>query len=397
MTQDLKIIPSWPTKLDNNLLHLGFGGIDERTPTRTIELGDGRVTIVAMQEEGSVKEVVVPTPKDKKRLVALLSIAMASRGGRTKDGQWNATVDGLTVGRFLNLCDGTPKPSQKAYARFKETLRRWMNVKIRFHGSFRDGTDKNGKAIYCDSEIHVIDNYKIRRGGNATFTVNFNSDFIRLLRDSKFYSWISSKEYSQMNSPVAIRLFEILEKSYHRPVSREKENRPVFSIEATELGAMIPLKETYPSQILRKVEHAFKQVEEATNGRYELQVRKEKPKRTFFDFYLNPKKKYKPFRFLDITNPAMPLSDNVLDNVEYRIGKLVPINSEKARDVVKVWVDHCEEHGYSDLMDAIGDIVYSVEAIFDEVPEDQVSITDKHDLYIYKLSEDSYRKPKVQE
>lgn len=396
MTKDLKIIPSWPTKLDNNLLHFGFGGIDDSTPTRTLELGNGKVTIIAMQEEGSDKEVVVPNSKDKKRLVALLSVAMASRGGRTIGGEWNASVEGMTVGRFLHLCDGTPKPSQKAYARFKETLRRWMSVKIRFHGSFRDGTDKNGKAIYCDSEIHVVDSFKIRRGGNATFTVNFNSDFIRLLRDSRFYSWISSKEYSRMKSPVAVRLFEILEKSYHRPVSKDRKNRPVFSIEATELGAMIPLKEKYPSQILRKVEHAFKQVEEATNGRYELQVRKEKPKRTFFDFYLDPNKKYKPFQFLDITNPAMPLSDNILDNVECRIGKLVPINSEKAREAVTIWVDHCTEYGYDDLLDAIGDIVYAVESMYDEVPEDKYDITDKYDMYLYMLIQDRYRKQSKQ-
>ena len=397
MTKDIKIIPSWPAKLDNNLLHFGFGGIDERSPTRTLELGGGRVTIIAMQEKGSDKEVIVPTPKDKKRLVALLSIAMASHGGRTKGGQWNAIVDGLTVCRFLQLCDGTPKPSQKAYARFRETLRRWANVKMRFHGSFRDGTDKHGKAIFCDSEIHVVDSYKIRRGRNATFSVTFNTEFIRLLRDSKYYSWISSKEYSQMQSPVAIRLFEILEKSYLGPVSEDPKNRPVFSIEARKLGGMIPLKEMYPSQIIRKVEHAFGQVVEATNGRYELQVRTEGPKRTFFDFVLNPKKNYKPFRFLDITDPAMPLSDNVLDNVECRISKLVPLNSEMAREVVRLWVDHCTEHGYDDLSEAVSDIVYSVEAIFDEVDEKHYKVADKHDLYLYKLAEGSYRETTDQE
>lgn len=349
---DMLIIPSWPAKLDGNLLHYGFCALDPKNPTRRLELGEGRVEFVAMADPDDGGEPAVPNHVDHRCLVSLLSLAMA----RPKvDGKWNRTVSGMTVGRFLRLAGDGTKPTPGQYARFSETLRRYMNIQIRFHGSFREGT---GKTVRRTKRVfHVLDSYEVVRGSGKGFTVTFNEDFMNMLRDSKYYRWVSGREYALMTSPVAIRLFEILEKSFM--AAGRGEDHPAVRFDAADLACLIPVRDAYPSQVKRRVEAAFPQVEKATKGRYSMTVSSGRGT-VVFDFVMDRALAYRPFSRGKLPAQAMPFEDDVAANVVFRLKKLVDIGSRRGLALADSWTDYCRENGYRDLNDAMGDAAFRV-------------------------------------
>lgn len=132
------------------------------------------------------------------------------------------------------------------YSRIRETLKIWRNIGISFKGSFYDG--KKYKAM----EFGVLDYGNIEDDGEIV--ICFNEIFLSVLKNTNFYRYLNFSEFKKLRKPVSRRLYEILSKSTFP-----------FKIDILKLANKMPLKQVFPSQIVREIKPAVKEINECTD------------------------------------------------------------------------------------------------------------------------------------
>jgi hypothetical protein len=131
------------------------------------------------------------------------------------------------------------------YTRLKETLKIWKNIGLSFKGTFYDG--KTYQAI----EFGILDYGKVEKNGEVT--VSFNEIFLDILQNTVFYRYINFDEFKKLRKPVSRRLYELI----------NKLSLP-YKIDAIKLAQKMPLKRLFPSQIIRELKPAIKEINKST-------------------------------------------------------------------------------------------------------------------------------------
>jgi hypothetical protein len=174
---------------------------------------------------------------------------------QAQENNWDRCVT-FSKNEILQGC-GFAKGGSDKYRRIEESLERWKSVDIEFEGTFYDV----GEYKYL--RFGVIESYGIRskeEGGGVE--VLFNDHWLKKIKESGYCKYLDFIFVRSLRSPVAVRLYEILSKSFLGPKGSQKS---CFSIDAVKLAQKIPLSEKYPAHIIKKIRPAVKQLNKAAD------------------------------------------------------------------------------------------------------------------------------------
>lgn len=150
-------------------------------------------------------------------------------------------------------------PTKERKQRLKRSLDIWQGVKIEFTGSFYDGKK------YDWISFGIIDVHSCEENSKS-ITIRFNKEWLQVVRNSGFYKYISFKNMRLLRSPVAMRLYEVLSKSFYQ--------KNDFKISAQKLAAKMPLPEKHYSKIKEKIIPAVNKINQKTELNIKLQTKK---------------------------------------------------------------------------------------------------------------------------
>ena len=180
----------------------------------------------------------IPSKVDMQFLYSMLHLSQSEN--------WNYELN-FSEYYILNFCGMTPSKERKK--RLKESLEKWKRVTIFFSGTFYDNKE------YLCMEFGIIDSWKIRNNDNK-LKVRLNKEWMQKIRDSKFFKYISFDQIKKLKSPLALRLYEILCKTFY--------NRTVWEIDIFKLAQKIPMSEKYMAHIVPKIQAATRRITNTT-------------------------------------------------------------------------------------------------------------------------------------
>ena len=146
----------------------------------------------------------------------------------------------------------------KYYDRLEDSLKRWKNVSIEFHGTFYNNKE------YITIGFGIINDYEIEKA-KKDIKVNLNENWLLKIKESEFFKYINFEQYKALKRPISRRLYEILCKSF--------KSRSEWSISLIKLGIKLTLsgrlrkmqdgreKEViYASDVLVAIKPAIKEI-----------------------------------------------------------------------------------------------------------------------------------------
>lgn len=193
-------------------------------------------------------------PPTKTDIIFLLFLLM-----RSQQEGWREEMT-LSQREILRGCGINPGKSWSE--RLKDSLERWTNTTVKFAGTFYDGKE------YLTMNFNIIEAWKIEKR-TKKLTIRFSPEWLTRIKESNFFKLINFEQLKSLRSPLAVRLYELLIKTF--------QGRNSWSIDATKLAQKIPLKEKHPAHIIPKIEAAINRINKKTSLKIELKV--ERPKR----------------------------------------------------------------------------------------------------------------------
>lgn len=236
--EDSKLI----IKDDINFLENPNWIISERGKTKvhTLEKGKGKYEIKSI--EG------LPNRFDKIVLYCLLY----------KLNELENNCDSIITTRYdiaKNIFYKTTTMSKANYARIILALEKWKALSIKFEGIFYEGDN------YTYRLFSVLDDVILNKETNELY-IKFNQQYLKQIRESKFYKLIDFKEYRELTRPISARLYEILIKTF-----KERDN---WYIDIKNLAEKLtlekrPYRENYfPSDVLIKLRPGINEINKKT-------------------------------------------------------------------------------------------------------------------------------------
>ena len=180
-------------------------------------------------------------PPTKTDFIFLLYLLMKSQ----KNGWKNKII--ATKYETIKNCGLVPGKPQ--YERLEDSLKRWKMVGIEFKGTFYDG-DKYQTLVFG-----IIDEYGIKENSKE-IEIRFSSKWLLKIKESNYFKYINFSQIKTLRSPLVIRLYEILIKSF--------QNRNKWEIDAMKLAQKIPMNEKYPADVIPKIKAAVNRINEYT-------------------------------------------------------------------------------------------------------------------------------------
>lgn len=159
---------------------------------------------------------------------------------------------------ILNACGISI--SKQNYDRLEESLYKWKRITISFSGTFYTGVK------YSTLEFGIINDWGFRED-DQRIEIHFNEKWLEKIKASEFYKFISFNHMKELRSPLALRLYEILVKTFYK--------RDVWEIDVLKLAAKIPMAEKYFADVVPKIEAATKRIREKTDLNIALKVIKQ--------------------------------------------------------------------------------------------------------------------------
>ena len=141
--------------------------------------------------------------------------------------------------------------------RLRESLERWEHVRIKFEGIFYNGID------YQALHFGIIDSWGIETESKKLW-IRFSPEWLLKIKESNFFKYLNFNQIKALRSPLTLRLYEILIKSF--------QGRDTWEIGALKLAAKIPMAEKYPAHIIPKIRASVNLVNEKTDLRLALNV-----------------------------------------------------------------------------------------------------------------------------
>ena len=158
--------------------------------------------------------------------------------------------------------------------RLKDSLERWVNVTLKFEGTFYDGRE------YQVMNFGIIDDWDIEKK-TRHLRIRFNPRWLLRIRESNFFKYIDFEQIKPLQGPIAIRLYELLIKTF--------KGRLVWKIDARKLAEKIPIKDKYPAHIIKKVEAAVNRINTSTRLKIDLEVERPRRGKAIFTFRKRPR------------------------------------------------------------------------------------------------------------
>ena len=179
---------------------------------------------------------------------------------------WKEVIE-LSRFEILNAC--RVGIGSREYQRLEDSLKRWKMIGIEFQGTFYNGIE------YSAMNFGVIDDWEIEKK-TKKLKVRFSPRWLDQQKNSKFFKYINFNEIITLRSPLALRLYEILIKTFH--------GRSVWEIGSLKLAQKIPMKEAHPAHIIPKIKAAVNRINERTDLQIALEVRRPKRGKAIFEF-----------------------------------------------------------------------------------------------------------------
>ena len=158
---------------------------------------------------------------------------------------------------ILKGCDISPTKERKD--RLIKSLEKWANTFVKFYGTFYDNRS------YLVIGFNIIDSYRLEQDGGKV-EVTLNADWLLKIKESNFFKYISFNEMINLKSPLSLRLYEILSKSFYKNKS--------FSINVHKLATKIPIEAKYYSRIVEKIKTAVGNINKKTNMQIRVSAKK---------------------------------------------------------------------------------------------------------------------------
>ncbi|MGD9639579.1 MAG: replication initiator protein A, partial [Alphaproteobacteria bacterium] len=164
----------------------------------------------------------------------------------SQNNNWN-TVVSCSRYKILNACGMSP--SKEKRDRLIRSLEAWKRVTVSFSGTFYTGTG------YKFLEFGIINDWGVREKDNY-LEIELNKKWIEKIKQSEFFKYLSFEHMKRLRSPLALRLYEILVKTFYK--------RDVWEIDVLKLAEKIPMAEKYFADVVPKIEAATKRIKEKT-------------------------------------------------------------------------------------------------------------------------------------
>ena len=191
----------------------------------------------------------IPSKVDMIFLYSLLNISQTNG--------WN---DELRFSEYhiLKFCGMNQTENRKK--RLKKSLEKWKRVTISFSGTFYNNKD------YSYIEFGVIDDWVLEKNDNK-LEIRLNKRWLEKIRDSKYFKYVSFDHIKKLKSPLALRLYELVSKTFFKRISWE--------IDIFKLALKIPMTEKYMAHIVPKIQAATKRINEKTDLKIVVEVVKQ--------------------------------------------------------------------------------------------------------------------------
>jgi hypothetical protein len=204
----------------------------------------------------------------------------------------------LILSRCKMLRDCGVQDSNHWYQRLEESLDRWMQVEVKFDGTFYADGIKLEKVSFG-----IINDWGIEEGTKRLW-VCLSPLFLTRLENTKYFKLVEFNTIKALRSPLAIRLYEILSKSF--------KDRDTWLIDAMKLARKIPMAEKYPSDVIPKLNAALNRINKESAMRFEMSVdRPERGKATLTFTTVKQKKQPQitgiPKKFQSLLQELLPL------------------------------------------------------------------------------------------
>jgi len=200
-------------------------------------------------------------PPTKTDIIFLLYLLM-----RSQQEGWKEEMI-LTQREILTGCGIQPGKSWSE--RLKDSLERWTNTTVKFAGTFYDGKE------YLTMNFNIIEAWKIEKK-TKRLSIRFSPEWLTRIRESNFFKLINFDQLKSLRSPLAVRLYELLVKTF--------QGRDDWSIDAVKLAQKIPMKEEHPAHIVPKIKAAVNRINKKTSLKVHIEIERPKRGKAIFHF-----------------------------------------------------------------------------------------------------------------
>lgn len=151
------------------------------------------------------------------------------------------------------------------YSRIMQALKKWTALSIEFDGLFY-GDERSIRYF------HILDEV-VFRPKSGELMIKFNESYVTQLRETKFYKLIDFEQYRKLSRTASARLYEVLVKSF--------KNRNEWAINIQSLAEKLTFEKRekahvyYPSDVLRHLNPAVKEINKKTDLQIEFSYNKE--------------------------------------------------------------------------------------------------------------------------
>lgn len=173
--------------------------------------------------------------------------------------QQNNWIQEFEISQYQVLTGCGIKPGKKWRLRLQESLERWMHLVVTFDKTFYDGQTQS--RIDKTMQFHILESWSLDNTTKKLY-VRFNREWLENTEHSVYYKNLVFEQLRLLKSPVAMRLFEILIKSF--------QQSNVFEIGAKNLARKMPLSFRYPSDIVKKIKSGINRINNQTSLQLEL-------------------------------------------------------------------------------------------------------------------------------
>jgi hypothetical protein len=182
---------------------------------------------------------------------------------KKKDDSLEITTTRYEIAKSISTQAG--KLGGKDFERIMLSLKRWESTSISFEGIFYEG-DR-----YTIRYFHVLDDI-IFDPETKKLYIKFNQQYVKQIKESKFYKLIDFEEYKKLSRSVSARLYEILVKAF--------KDRDSWYIELGNLAEKLTIEKRkniqkyYPSDVIALLKPALTEINKKTTLKIEFSYNK---------------------------------------------------------------------------------------------------------------------------
>lgn len=161
----------------------------------------------------------------------------------------------VTQRKNMTACGN--KPGKRNAERLKDACERWINVTVKFKGTFYDG------KRYEILQFNIINDWWVDKT-TGHLRIEFNKFWLEKVKHSNFFKLVDFDEIRRLRSPRSARLYELLVKNF--------QARDMLTIDAHKLAHKYPMPCKYVSQIIRDVKAALDDITRNTSLQVNMSI-----------------------------------------------------------------------------------------------------------------------------